>query len=59
MQRGRISESTLTAVREAGLIDGAIAEITAHVALNAFTNYFNIAVGVDIDFPKVSHSEAA
>jgi hypothetical protein len=36
-----------------------IAEIIAHVALNVFTNYFNIAAGVDIDFPKVSHSEVA
>jgi hypothetical protein len=27
------------------------------VALNVFTNYFNIATDVDIDFPKVSFLE--
>jgi uncharacterized peroxidase-related enzyme len=57
--KGQISESELTAVRHAGFNDGEIAEIIAHVALNVFTNYFNIATGVDIDFPKISHSEAA
>jgi hypothetical protein len=39
--------------------DGDIAEIIAHVALNVFTNYFNTDAQVDIDFPSVSHSEAA
>jgi alkylhydroperoxidase family enzyme len=56
---GQISESDLKSVREAGLSDGEISEIIAHVALNVFTNYFNIATEVDIDFPKVSHSEIA
>lgn len=42
-----------------GFFDGEIAEIIAHVALNVFTNYFNIAADVDIDFPKVSHTEVA
>jgi uncharacterized peroxidase-related enzyme len=55
--KGRISEVELAEVRNAGFSDGEIAEIIAHVALNVFTNYFNIATGVDIDFPKVSHSE--
>lgn len=57
--RGEISESNLAAVRAAGFSDGEIAEIIAHVALNVFTNYFNIAADVDIDFPKVSYSEVA
>ena len=52
--RGSIDSSDLAAVREAGLTDGEIAEIIAHVALNVFTNYFNKAADVDIDFPKVS-----
>jgi hypothetical protein len=36
-----------------------VAQIIANVALNVFTNYFNIATDVDIDFPKVSYSEVA
>jgi uncharacterized peroxidase-related enzyme len=57
--KGQISESELAAARNAGLSDGEIAEIIAHVALNIFTNYFNIAAGVDIDFPKVSPLKVA
>lgn len=57
--KGQVTESDLDAVRSAGFSDGEIAEIIAHVALNVFTNYFNIATDVDIDFPKVSYSEIA
>ncbi|MGA9672909.1 MAG: carboxymuconolactone decarboxylase family protein [Terracidiphilus sp.] len=57
--KGQISEDELAVVRNAGFSDGEIAEIIAHVALNVFTNYFNIAAGVDIDFPNVSHSNVA
>lgn len=57
--KGQISEADLTEVRKAAFSDGEIAEIIAHVALNVFTNYFNIAADVDIDFPKVSHSQVA
>ena len=31
-----------------------IAEILAHVALNIFTNYTNVAFDVPVDFPKVA-----
>jgi len=54
--RGDIDASDLAAVRQAGLSDGEIAEVVAHVALNVFTNYFNKAAEVDIDFPRVSFS---
>ncbi|MBT9330039.1 carboxymuconolactone decarboxylase family protein [Paracidobacterium acidisoli] len=57
--KGQVSESDLSAVRDTGFSEGEIAEIIAHVALNVFTNYFNVAADVDIDFPKVSSSEAA
>jgi uncharacterized peroxidase-related enzyme len=57
--KGQVTESDIDAVREAGFSDGEIAEIIAHVALNVFTNYFNVAADVDIDFPKVSYSEVA
>jgi uncharacterized peroxidase-related enzyme len=50
--RGRVSDADLEAVREAGLDDGAIAEVVANVALNIFTNYFNNVAETDIDFPK-------
>ena len=33
---------------------GEIAEIIAHVALNVFTNYFNTATEVEVDFPKIA-----
>jgi alkylhydroperoxidase family enzyme len=55
--KGQISESDLDKVRSAGFSDGEIAEIIPHVALNVFTNYFNTATDVEIDFPKVSYSE--
>jgi uncharacterized peroxidase-related enzyme len=57
--KGRVDDADVLAVRDAGYSDGDIAEIIAHVALNVFTNYFNTAAQVDIDFPKVSYSEAA
>jgi uncharacterized peroxidase-related enzyme len=55
--KGQIGESDFAAARAAGFSDGEIAEIIGHVALNVFTNYFNVATEVDIDFPKVSYSE--
>jgi uncharacterized peroxidase-related enzyme len=58
-QKGQVSTEQLQAVRSAGFSEGEIAEIIAHVALNVFTNYFNIAAGTDIDFPKVSAKELA
>jgi uncharacterized peroxidase-related enzyme len=50
---GGVHDDDLAAVRRAGYSDGEIAEIIAVVALNVFTNYFNKAAGVDIDFPVV------
>ena len=55
--KGEISDADLAAVREVGFAEGEIAEILAHVALNVFTNYFNVAADVDIDFPKVLYTE--
>jgi uncharacterized peroxidase-related enzyme len=52
-KRGRATGTDLKAVRAAGFTDGEIAEIIAHVALNIFTNYFNNATKVEIDFPKI------
>ncbi len=53
-QKAGISTEDIDAVRTAGFNDEEIAEILAHVALNIFTNYTNVAFDVPVDFPKVS-----
>jgi uncharacterized peroxidase-related enzyme len=52
--RGNISDAQLSAAREAGVSDGEIAEVVAHVALNVLTNYFNVLARTEVDFPPVS-----
>ena len=52
-QRGQVSAGEVDAVRAAGFGDEAIVEILAHVALNLFTNYVNVAFAVPVDFPEV------
>lgn len=52
-KRGRLAASDFAAIRAAGYDDGAIVEIIGHVSLNIFTNYFNLAAGTEVDFPKV------
>ena len=54
-----MSASSVEELRNQGLTDGEIAEIVAHVALNIFTNYFNIAFDVDVDFPRVALHQVA
>ena len=49
--RGQVSADEVGALRTAGFSDGEIAEVVAHVALNLFTNYVNIAFDVPLDFP--------
>lgn len=53
-ERANVSASDVQAVQSAGFNDEEIAEILAHVALNIFTNYTNVAFDVPVDFPKVS-----
>ena len=57
--RGRASDADFESLRKAGFDDGEIAEIIAHTALNIFTNYFNTAAEVDVDFPKVALRKVA
>lgn len=57
--RGAVSAQDVDAVRQAGFDDEGIVEILAHVALNLFTNYVNVAFGVPIDFPAVKLTRAA
>ncbi|MDM0014883.1 peroxidase-related enzyme [Variovorax sp. J22P168] len=57
--RGQIGEADLLALRTAGFDDEHIVEILAHVALNLFTNYVNVAFDVPVDFPAVELRTAA
>lgn len=52
-QRAKITVADVDVLREAGFGDGEIMEIMAHVALNLFTNYVNVAFDVPLDFPQV------
>jgi alkylhydroperoxidase family enzyme len=54
-----VQASSIQALRGRGFTDGEIAEIVAHVALNVFTNNFNIALDVDVDFPRVALHQVA
>lgn len=51
--RGQVSGADVAGLREVGFNDGEIVEIVAHVALNLFTNYINVAFAVPVDFPAV------
>lgn len=58
-QRGQVTDADVTALRAAGFNDGQVVEILAHVALNLFTNYVNVAFAVPVDFPGVKLRAAA
>jgi uncharacterized peroxidase-related enzyme len=51
--RAHVSKEDVQALRNAGFSDGEVVEILAHVALNLFTNYVNVAFDVPVDFPAV------
>lgn len=53
-QRAQITDADAANLREAGFGDEQIVEIMAHVALNLFTNYINVALDVPVDFPKIA-----
>jgi alkylhydroperoxidase family enzyme len=52
-EHGHVTDNDLTKIRKAGFSDGAIAEVIANVALNIFTNYFNLVAEPRVDFPIV------
>ena len=58
-RKSNVSDADVAAVRSAGFSDGEIAEIIANVALNIFTNYFNTAAEVEVDFPKITLRHSA
>lgn len=59
VQRGEVSDAAIASVRDAGYTDGEITEIVANVAVNIFTNYFNLVAQTEVDFPRVSLSMAS
>ncbi|NZA27784.1 peroxidase-related enzyme [Luteimonas sp. SJ-92] len=58
-QRGQVDAAEVQALRAAGFDDGEVVELLAHVALNLFTNYVNVALAVPVDFPAVRLRAAA
>lgn len=57
--RGQVTDADVAALRAAGYDDEGIVEIIAHVALNLFTNYINVALNVPVDFPAVKLRKVA
>ena len=57
--RGHVGDADVQALRDAGFDDQQIVEVVAHVALNLFTNYVNVAFAVPVDFPAVKLRRAA
>ncbi len=51
--RAKIDDEQVEELRTVGFSDEEIVEIMAHVALNLFTNYVNVAFNVPVDFPGV------
>lgn len=58
-ERGHVAAADVAALRAAGFDDEQVVEIIAHVALNLFTNYVNVALDVPVDFPAVKLREVA
>ncbi|WP_434655855.1 peroxidase-related enzyme [Pseudomonas sp. R3-56] len=53
-QRAQVTDADVQRLRDNGFGDEQIVEIIAHVALNLFTNYINVALDIPVDFPKVA-----
>ncbi len=53
-KRGSVSDDDISEIRDAGYGEPEIVEIIAHVALNIFSNYFNLVAQTEIDFPPVA-----
>lgn len=52
--RAQVTDTDVEELRAAGFDDEEVVELVAHVALNLFTNYVNVALSVPLDFPKVA-----
>lgn len=51
-KKGRVSSEDINTIKASGYTDAEVTEIIAHTALNIFTNYFNNALDVEVDFPE-------
>ncbi|MDI2130924.1 carboxymuconolactone decarboxylase family protein [Yinghuangia seranimata] len=54
---GRVDDEGLAAARAAGLSDGQLTEVIAHVALNIFVNHLATTARVVVDWPIVRHTD--
>lgn len=52
--RAQLADGDVAELHEVGFKDEQVVEILAHVALNLYTNYINVALNVPVDFPKVA-----
>jgi uncharacterized peroxidase-related enzyme len=52
-QRGHVADEDIENARKAGVDDGLMMEVVAHVAMNTLTNYANELAVTEIDFPVV------
>jgi uncharacterized peroxidase-related enzyme len=59
IKKGKVNDADVNTLKNAGYNEAATAEIIAHTALNIFTNYFNNATNVLVDFPQVELVETA
>lgn len=57
--RAQLTNEDIAQLRLSGFDDEHIVEIVAHVALNIFTNYVNVAFDVPLDFPKIALNPVA
>jgi alkylhydroperoxidase family enzyme len=53
-QRAQLGDGDVAGLHEHGFRDEQVVEMLAHVALNLFTNYINVALDIPVDFPKVA-----
>lgn len=57
--RAALDDADVAALKSAGFDDEGVVEIIAHVALNLYTNYVNVALKVPVDFPTVALKHGA
>jgi uncharacterized peroxidase-related enzyme len=57
--RAAVSADDVATLKAAGFDDEGVVEIIAHVALNLFTNYVNVALDVPVDFPSIALKRAS
>lgn len=54
LKRAKIEDEDVQKLRDVGFSEAEIVEATAVIGLNMFTNYFNLVMQTEVDFPRVS-----